>query len=49
MGFFRQGYWNGLTFDFPEDCPNPGIKPASLVMSSALQADSLVGEPLGKL
>ena len=27
MEFFRQGYWRGLPFPFPEDLPNPGIEP----------------------
>ena len=31
MGFSRQDYWSGLPFPSPEDLPNPGIKPASLV------------------
>ena len=26
MGFFRQEYWSGLPFPFPEDLPHPGIK-----------------------
>ena len=34
----------GLTFPFPGDLPDPGIKPGY----SALQADSLPTEPLGK-
>ena len=46
---FQARIWNGLPFPFPEDQPNPGIKPASLLTSSALQADSLAREPLGKL
>ena len=29
MAFSRQEYWNRLPFPFPEDLPNPGIKPAS--------------------
>ena len=29
MGFSRQEYWNGLPFLFPEDLPDPGIKPRS--------------------
>ena len=29
MGFSRQEYWSGLSFPFPGDLPNPGIKPAS--------------------
>ena len=37
MGFSRQEYWSGLPFSFPQDLPNPGIKPES----PALQADSL--------
>ena len=35
MGFSRQEYWSGLPFPTPEDLPNPGIKPTSL-MSPAL-------------
>ena len=35
IGFSRQGYWNGLPFPPPEDLPNPGIEPVSL-MSPAL-------------
>ena len=44
MGFPRQEYWRGLPFPSPGDLPNPGIKPRS----PALQADSLLSEPLGK-
>ena len=44
MGFPRQEYWSGLPFPFPEDLPNPGIKPGS----PALQVDSLPLEPPGK-
>ena len=43
MGFSRQEYWNGLPFPSPEDLPDPGIKPISLV----LQADSLPLSNLG--
>ena len=35
MGFSRQEYWGGLLFTSPEDFPNPGIEPTSL-MSPAL-------------
>ena len=35
MGFSRQEYWSGLQCPSPEDLPNAGIEPASL-MSSAL-------------
>ena len=31
MGFSRQEYWRGLTCRAPEDRPNPGMKPASLI------------------
>ena len=32
MGFPRQEYWSGLSFLFPGELPDPGIKPrASLV------------------
>ena len=35
MGSSRQEYWSGLPFPSPEDLPDPGIKPWSL-MSPAL-------------
>ena len=44
MEFSRQEYWCGLPFPSPGDLPNTGIKLGSL----ALQADSLIFEPLGK-
>ena len=44
MGFSRQEYWSGLPFPSAGDLPDPGIEPGS----SALQADSLQSEPLGK-
>ena len=44
MGFSRQEYWSQLLFPFPEEFPNPVIKPES----PALQADSLPSEPPGK-
>ena len=47
MGFFRQEYWSVLAFPSLEDLPDPGIEPVSPV-SSALQADSLLAELLGK-
>ena len=31
MGFTRQEYWSGLPFPTPEDLPDPGFEPASLV------------------
>ena len=31
MGFSRQEYWRGLPCPSPEDLPNPGIEPASLM------------------
>ena len=43
-GFFREDYWNRLSCPLPGDLPNPGTDPTS----SALQADSLLSEPLGK-
>ena len=42
MGFSRQESWSGLPFPSPGDLPDPGIEPRS----SALQADSLLSEPL---
>ena len=44
MGFSRQGYWNRLSFPFPGDLPNPGIK----LRFPAFQAESLPSEPPGK-
>ena len=44
MEFSRQEYWSGLPFPSPGDLSDPGIKPRS----PALQADSLLSEPLGK-
>ena len=35
IGFSRQEFWSGLPFPSPEDLPDPGIEPASL-MSPAL-------------
>ena len=45
MEFSRPEYWSGLPFPSPGDLPNPGIEPRS----PALQADSLLAEPPGKL
>ena len=44
IGFSRQEDWSGLPFPSPGDLPDPGIEPGS----SALQADTLPSEPLGK-
>ena len=44
MEFSRQEYWNGLSFPFPGDLPDPGIK----YRSPTLQADSLPSELPGK-
>ena len=44
VGFFRQGYWSGLSFPSPGDLPNPGFE----LGSPALQADALPSEPPGK-
>ena len=32
LGFSRQEYWSGLPCPPPGDLPNPGIKPASLML-----------------
>ena len=37
MGFSRKECWSRLPYPFPEELPNPGIKP----WSPELQADSL--------
>ena len=47
MGFSRQEYWSELPCPPPEDLPNPGIEPTS-VMSPALQGDSLLPAQPGK-
>ena len=44
MEFSRKQYWSGLPLPSPGDLPNPGIECGCL----ALQADSLLSEPLGK-
>ena len=44
MGFSRQEYWSGSLFPPPGYLPSPGIEPRY----PALQADSLLSEPLGK-
>ena len=38
MGFSKQEYWSGFPFSPPEDLPNAGIKPVSL-MSPALAGE----------
>ena len=45
MGFPRQEYCRGLPFSSPGDLPDPGNEPGS----PALQSDSLLSEPPGKL
>ena len=44
IGCSRQEHWSGLPCPPPGDRPHPGFEPRS----SALQADSLLSEPLGK-
>ena len=34
MRFPRQGYWSALPFPSPEDLPDPGIEPGSLMFSA---------------
>ena len=34
MEFSRQGYWSGLPLPTPEELPDPGIEPESLVSSA---------------
>ena len=34
MGFSRQESWGGLPFPSPEDLPDPGMEPVSLVSST---------------
>ena len=47
MGFSRQEYWSGLPFPSPENLPNPGTEPESLV-SPALESGFFTTEPPGK-
>ena len=47
MGFSRQEYCSELPRPPQGDLPDPGTEPVSVV-SPALQADSLLSEPLGK-
>ena len=44
MRLFRQECWSGLPFPSPGDLPDPGIESRS----PALQAETLLSEPLGK-
>ena len=44
MKFSRQEYWSGLQFSSPRDLHHPGTE----LGSSALLADYLLSEPLGK-
>ena len=41
----QAGNWSGLPFSSPGDLPDPGNEPGS----PALQSDSLLSEPPGKL
>ena len=36
MGFFREEYWNGLSFPPPGDIPDPGIDPVSPALAEGL-------------
>ena len=45
MEFSRQEYWSGFPFPSLRGLPDPGIEPGT----PALQADSLLSEPPGKL
>ena len=47
MGFSRQEYWSGLPCPPPEDLPNPGIEPTSL-MSPALAGRFFTTSTAGK-
>ena len=47
MALFRQEYWSGLPFPPPEDLPDPGTEPASL-LSPALASKFFITELPGK-
>ena len=44
-GISNQEYWSGFLFSYPEDLPNPGIKP----MSPPLADRFFTTDPPGKL
>ena len=44
-GFFKRGYWSGLSFPPPGDLPNPGIEPAFCV--SCIAGRFFATEPSG--
>ena len=44
MEFPRQGYWSGLPFPSPEDLPDPGIEPVSLVLAGRFFTTSTTWE-----
>ena len=48
VGFSRQEDWSGLPFPTPEDLPDPGIEPTSLV-SPALAGGFFTTMPPGNL
>ena len=47
MGFSRQEYWSGLPCPHPDDVPDPGIEPASLLDPLHWQMASLPLAPSG--
>ena len=48
MEFSKQEYWSGFPYPPPENLPDPGIEPTSL-MSPALAGGFFATEPPGKL
>ena len=44
MGFSRHEYWSGLPFPSPGDLPDPGIKPASLLLAGGFFTTSATWE-----
>ena len=48
MGFSRQECWSGLPFPSLGDLPDPGIKPASPVLSSRFFTTEPPGKPTRK-
>ena len=45
MEFSRQEYWSGLPFSFPQNLPNPEIKPASPALAGRIFTTGLPGKP----
>ena len=45
MGLSRQEYWSGLSFSYPEELPNPGIKPTCPALARGFFTVEAPGKP----